>query len=116
MLKHQKKNLDLDYDKGGSGWNRQRARSFVKRLRDIMRIVEAIAKGKKIKAVDQLSQYLINLFKLKLDDKSKKRFNSFLKLRITNKIDREGLRKGMDTSKILGGVGFYKNTAEKNIR
>ncbi len=112
-LKTLEKNLDLDYDKGGSGWNRQRARSFIGRLQDIMRIVEDIAKGKKTKAVNQLSKYLIDLFKLKLDSKNKKRFYSFLKLRISNKIDREGLRKGLDASKILGGVGFYKSTAEK---
>ncbi len=112
-LKTLEKNLDLDYDKGGSGWNRQRVRSFIKRLRDIMCIVETIAKGKNTKAVDQLSRYLIGLFKLKLDDRNKRRFNIFLKLRISNKIDREELRKGLDVSKILGGVGFYKSTAEK---
>jgi len=107
------KNLDLDYEKGGAGWNSQRVKSFIQRVQDIVRMSKIISKKEKTKAAKDLSKYLINLFKLKLDDKVKNRFESFLKLRITNKIDRVELQKGLDAPKVLGGVGFYRNTAER---
>ncbi len=112
-LKTLEKNLDLDYDKGGSGWNKQRAKKFAERLGAIMSIVDFIDQGRKNKATKQLSEYLIKLFELKLKGKNKERFDALLKLRVDNEIDREGLQKNLDASKIVGGMGFYKNTAEK---
>lgn len=107
------KNLDLGYEKGGAGWNSQRVRNFIQRVQDITHMSKIIAKKEKTKAAKELSTYLISLFKLKLDDKAKNRFESFLKLRIDNKTDRTELQKGLDAPKALGGVGFYRSTAER---
>ncbi|HHE45849.1 MAG TPA: hypothetical protein ENL05_00650 [Candidatus Moranbacteria bacterium] len=111
-----RKDLDLDYEKGGAGWNKRRAESFSQRIQKIMYVSTSILKSSTTKATEELSRYLIDLFKLKLDAKTKKRFDSFLKLRIISKIDRAELQKGLDAPKILGGVGFYKSTAEKISR
>jgi putative ABC transport system ATP-binding protein len=111
-----KKNLDLDYEKGGAGWNKQRVKHFITRVEDITNIAKVIAEGKDDKSMKKMSEYLINFFHLKLEGESKDRFDSFLKLRIKNKIDRFELQKALDAPKILGGVGLYRGTAEKISR
>lgn len=110
------KNLDTDYEKGGAGWNSQRAKSFVERVNKISSMVNFIIEGTSKKTVSALSEYLINLFKLTLDEEMKNRLESFLSLRIKNKMDRMELQKGLDTPKFLGGVGLHKNTADKISR
>jgi ABC-type lipoprotein export system ATPase subunit len=111
------KNLDLSFEKGGAGWNSQRVNSFVKRLGDIINNSKIISEqGGSQVAVSNLSQYLTDLFKIKMDKDMKKRFDSFIQLRISNKMDRIELQKGLDASKILGGVGLRKDTAEKISR
>lgn len=109
------KSLDLDYGKGGAGWNRQRAHSFSQRVREIMEQVSALSSDSAAVTV-KISDYLLDLFEIKLDEKYKLRFRSFVKLRIENKIDRFGLEQRLDAPQILGGAGFYKTTAEKIVR
>jgi len=109
------KNLDLDYDKGGAGWNKKRAYYFSQRVKKIMDQVSVLSEDPQT-AVVKISDYLLNLFKIKLDEKYNLRFRSFVKLRTENKIDRFGFQQRLDASKILGGMGFYKTTAEKVIR
>lgn len=110
------KDLDLEYNKGGAGWNSQRVKSFMERVKQITGIADLIIQSTSPKTVSALSEYLVNLFKLKLEGEIQAKFESFLKLRIKNKIDRLELQKGLDTPKLLGGVGLHKNTAEKISR
>jgi putative ABC transport system ATP-binding protein len=112
-----KKNLDTDYSKGGAGWNRQRVKSFINRLEGIVEVSKIVSEGKEGDNIaESLSRYLINYFRLDFKEEMKRRFNSFLEMRIKNKIDRIGLQKGLDAPKVLGGVGLYKNTSEKISR
>jgi ABC-type multidrug transport system ATPase subunit len=111
-----KKNLDLDYEKGGAGWNKQRVRSFIDRIESITKMSKIVSEKQDENAVKALSEYLINSFKLHLDEDVKRRLESVLEQRIKNKIDRPELQKELDARKVLGGVGLYSNTAEKISR
>ncbi len=104
--------LDADFEKGGANWNKQRAKSFTKRVRLIFEQVEIVKNNPEI-APASLVDYLTNIFNIKLSDSLKIRFESLLKLRIENRTDRLNLQKRLDFPVFLGGLGFYKNTAEK---
>lgn len=110
-----KENLDLDYNKGGAGWNKIRARSFSQKVKEIMDQVDALSENPET-AVIKISDHVINTFGIELAEKYKLRFRSFIKLRIENKIDRFGLEQRLDSPMILGGTGLYKTTAEKIVR
>jgi putative ABC transport system ATP-binding protein len=106
--------LDLDFERGGAGWNKLRAISFTQRVEDILAQSEAL-KADQVAGLITFSDYLIKLYGLKLDEDIVLRFRAFLKLRVENKIDRFGLQQRLDTSKALGGCGLYKNSAEKVV-
>ena len=107
--------LDLDFDRGGAGWNKIRATSFADRVKNIMTQTEAL-NGNQELGIVSFSDYLSHLYHLKLADDVMIRFRAFLKLRIENKIDRFGLQQRLDAPKALGGAGLYKGTAEKVVR
>lgn len=107
--------LDIDIDEGGASWNKQRANSFSQRATAILKQSEDIKKNSE-EALISVADYLIEFFKIDLDIEAKLRFRSFLKLRIENKIDRFEFQKRLDLPRLLGGVGLYKNTAEKIVR
>ncbi len=115
-IKDLQKSLDLDFDKGGSGWNKLRAESFSKRIGDILEQVEIIKTKPSAEAAASLADYLLSIFKVKMDSEIKLHFQSFLKLRIDNKIDGSGLDQRLDAPINVGGVGLYRNTAEKMVR
>jgi putative ABC transport system ATP-binding protein len=109
--------LDLDYEKGGANWNKQRARSFSSRVRSILGATETLSGSDSI--INQysfLSEYLVKTFSLNLDEKLYLRLQSLIKLRLENKIDGFGLAKKMDLPVKLGGLGLYKSTADKVVR
>jgi len=110
------KNLDLDYAKGGAGWNKRRADRFTERVGEIIKQAEIIRKSSSQLAVVSLSQYFIDLFKLNLDTETKMRFDSLLKQRIEAKLDRIEFQKKLDASKISGGINLNRITAEKVSR
>jgi hypothetical protein len=111
-----KNNLDADFSKGGANWNKQRSATFTARIRGITQQVEAIGKKDPEEASQSLADYLIHLFRIKLDIGGQQQLGRFLKMRIENKLDCFSLEKRLDTSKILGGLGLYKNTAEKMVK
>jgi putative ABC transport system ATP-binding protein len=110
------KNLDMDYAKGGAGWNKRRADRFTERVGQIIKQAEIIRKSSSQLAVVSLSQYFIDLFKLNLDTETKMRFDSLLQQRIEAKLDRIEFQKKMDASKVLGGINLNRITAEKVSR
>ncbi len=111
------KKLDEDIKKGGAGWNKQRARSFSLRVKGIYEQANKLKNSQDVDlAVENISNYLLNLFKINLSDRKIDRFKRFLKLRITDKTDLFGLTKRLDAPYFLGGMGFYKNTARKISR
>jgi ABC-type glutathione transport system ATPase component len=110
------KNLDMDYSKGGAGWNKRRSKSFAKRVGDIVRQSE-IAKSSDINTtVISVSSYLIDHFGLIFDVQTKLHFDALIKDRMENKIDRVDFQKGLDLARKKGGVGLNKLTSEKVSR
>ncbi|KKQ45805.1 MAG: ABC transporter, ATP-binding protein [Candidatus Moranbacteria bacterium GW2011_GWC2_37_8] len=107
--------LDLDFDKGGAGWNKMRAVSFTDRVQKIIAQTEYLNREEEASVVN-FSDYLTSTYHLKLDEDIVLRFRAFIKLRTENKIDRFGLQQRLDAPKTLGGVGLYKGTAEKVVR
>jgi putative ABC transport system ATP-binding protein len=107
------KNLDLELDKGGAGWNKQRSRSFVIRIKGITDQLAIINSGKIDEAAKSLADHLVNNFHIKMNAGIKIRLVNFLKLRLENRLDCFELQKRLDAPVLLGGAGLYKNTAEK---
>lgn len=107
--------LDLDFDKGGAGWNKLRAVSFTETVKKIMMQADLLNENKEENLVT-FCDYLVNIYHLKFDEEVVLRFRSFIKLRIENRIDRFGLQQRLDAPKNLGGVGLYKGSAEKVVK
>jgi putative ABC transport system ATP-binding protein len=107
--------LDLDLDKGGAGWNRKRAESFSRKVSALLE-QSAVLQEDPRGAVGPLSAYLSEAFGLHLSDEQRLRLQSFLRLRIDNKINPFELRRRLDAPVSLGGAGLYKSTAEKVVR
>ena len=111
-----KEKLDLNMDEGGSGWNKQRAESFAKRVEDIVETSKKIKTGDINTGPVVLADYIERVFKLGLDKKDRDSLLSTLKLRLNRKIDRIELERRLDVPKNLGGLGLYKSSAEKVSR
>lgn len=107
--------LDLDLDEGGAGWNKLRARSFAARTEAILAQAQVL-KDSPDEGVPSLSEYLADLFHLKLSDEQKLRLQAVLKLRIESRIGQIELRKRLDTPVTRGGIGLHSTTAEKIVR
>ncbi len=114
-IKALQEKLDLDYNKGGAGWNKKRTESFSDRVQKIIDQVE-IFKKEPEKATIALADYLADLFDMHLAPELTQRFRSFIKLRVENKLDRYGLEQRLDAPKSLGGIGLYKPTSERMVR
>jgi putative ABC transport system ATP-binding protein len=110
------KDLDMDYDKGGAGWNKKRAESFTNRVGGILKQAEIIRKTGSQGSVSSIANYMVNLFRINLDQEAKLQLESIIAQRIDNKMDRIGFQKKLDESKKMGGVGLNRITAEKVSR
>ncbi len=109
------KNIDLDLNEGGGGWNKLRAKSFSAKVSDITGQAKALDKDYE-KALPGFADYLLRVFDLKMQPEIKARLITFLKLRLENKIDAFGVQERLDAPISVGGVGLYKNTSEKMMR
>jgi hypothetical protein len=107
--------LDLDFEEGGAGWNKMRAQSFSGRIGEMLMHANALAENSQ-NALEPFAEYLIKTFDLKMKDEIRKRLVSFLRVRIGNKVDIFGMQERLDASVNVGGVGLYKNTAERVVR
>ena len=109
------RSLDLDFNDGGAGWNKLRAQSFTLRINSMLIQSNTLTEDYE-KALIPFSQYLIDLFGLKLGEEAKARLVTFLRMRMENKIDLFGLLERLDASLAVGGVGLYKNTADRMVK
>jgi hypothetical protein len=107
--------LDADLDTGGAGWNKQRAASFSKQIKDIMDQAQNIQISQET-ALPKLVDYLVATFHLTLNIEQTTRLRSFIHQRLDSKINQFELKHKLDAPKILGGVGLHKNTSEKLVR
>lgn len=110
-----KDRLDLDFDEGGAGWNRMRAESFTTRIEAMLTQTQSLKESPE-KGVVTLSNYLSDLFHLKLSPEQQLRFRANLRLRMESKIGQIEMQKRLDANIASGGVGLHKNTAEKVVR
>lgn len=110
------KNLDLDFDKGGAGWNKMRANTFSERVDQTLKQVEILGSDDTNFSAKAIADYMFDLFKIELEEEIKLRAYSFLKLRIENKIDSAGLKQRLDAPIKLGGAGLYRPTVDKIAR
>jgi putative ABC transport system ATP-binding protein len=108
-------NLDLDFNDGGASWNKLRAQSFSVRINEMLTQSEALAADYQ-QAMDSFAEYLLTLFNLKMEIQTRDRLVTFLKMRVQNKIDIFGLQESLEASTAIGGIGLYKNTAERMVR
>lgn len=111
-----RRSLDLSYEKGGAGWNSQRTRTFSDRIASILEQSRIILEEKEEKALYSVTEYLVQFFKLNLDHEVRLRFNSFIKIRLQNKIDRKELRRKLDDPWKRGGIGLHRSRADKISR
>jgi putative ABC transport system ATP-binding protein len=109
------KGLDKKVEEGGANWDIRNAKSFAQRADGIIKQSNLVKKEPE-KAPESLVNYLVDIFDLNINDETKKKFSSFLKLRVENKVDYLGLKKSLDSSRLAGGLGLYKNTVEKVVR
>jgi len=110
-----RQNLDRGLNEGGAGWNKLRSESFSRRVDEIISHSEALTRNFH-EELEPLADYLIKLFGVKLNPQGRSRLVSFLKLRVESRIDANGLQERLDAPFYLGGVGFYKSTAEKMVK
>ena len=109
------KNLDLDFYSGGAGWNKLRAKSFSDRVADMLKHSTALDKDYQT-ALIPLAEYLIELFKIDINEEAKNRMVKFLQMRVENKIDIFELKKRLDLPMSAGGAGLYRSTVDKIVR
>ena len=107
--------LDLDLDEGGAGWNKLRANSFAVRTEAILTEAQRLKETPEAGPLS-LTEYLANLFTLKLSEEQKLRLQAALNLRLTSQIGQIEMQKRFDTPVVKGGVGLHKGTAEKVVR
>lgn len=110
------KKLDSDFEKGGANWDSRRAKSISGRIEDIVKQSQLLDEKNSSESAVRLGNYLENYFDIVLDEKEKELFNSILKMRIENSIGRDELKTKLDENKNKGGLGLYKNTAERISR
>jgi len=110
-----KDGLDKQFEQGGANWNKRKAESFSERAQEIMEQAEIVRK-KADKVAVNLADYLGSFFELNLDEERKKKLVSFLEFRLENKLDHTELERKIDDAKVLGGLGLYKNIAERVVR
>ena len=114
-LEEFEKKLDSKFEEGGANWNKIRATNFSKRISKMLEQVNVLRNNPE-NAPKSMADYLIKEFDLKLEESMLLRFQSFLKLRIENRIDYSGLENRLDSPKKLGGIGLYKGTVEKILK
>lgn len=107
--------LDLNMDRGGAGWNKTRAQSFTEQVTEILSQAASLQSNTD-DGILSLRNYLNKKYNLTLTPEMMERFTTFLRLRVEYKIDRFGIEQRLDASKILGGLGLYRSTAEKIAR
>jgi len=105
------KTLDADLNDGGAGWNKKKAGTFSEKVVGILAQAEYLSKN--ADNIIPFADYLVAKFDLKMEEETRYRFNSYIKLRIDNRIDGPSLRDRLDSPYDKGGVGLYKGKAEK---
>ena len=108
--------LDRNISDGGAGWDKRKAVSFAMRVARTLDQANSLDLTKPEDAANEMGSYLINYFRLELDEPRKKVLTKLLDLRIKNQMSVEGIRMSLDFPAIEGGVGLDKRTAKRVAR
>jgi putative ABC transport system ATP-binding protein len=107
--------LDLSYEKGGGDWNKTRAETLTRRVREILDQVNFI-RNNPAESARSFTEYLVRRFHIQLDEEQRTRLRAVLAARIESKIGQAETLKRLDLSFSKGGVGLYRQTAERISR
>lgn len=109
------KRLDLPFESGGGNWNKIRAENMAMRIQKMLTQV-GVLKADPASAGTSIAAYLEETFLLKPDEKAHVRLIETLELRIQSKIGQVEMQERLNLSVAKGGVGLYRQTAEKVAR
>jgi putative ABC transport system ATP-binding protein len=108
--------LDLDREKGGAGWDKRNAESFARIFKRIMDQASKIDMEKIDDTANILCPYFIETFGLKLDDSAAEKFIQIIKSRLANRSSVDDVFQKIDLPLEKGGLGLDKRTAFKVSR
>ncbi|HLM84450.1 MAG TPA: ABC transporter ATP-binding protein [Candidatus Bathyarchaeia archaeon] len=110
------KRLVESEDKGGAGWDHAKAKSLTKGIQRIFEQVKKIDFGNIEKSSEELGEYLMDTFKLKLGEMEKIKFMEYIKMRLGNELTMDELLDLADRPVVKGGVGLDRRMAIKIAR
>ncbi|MCX6766641.1 MAG: ABC transporter ATP-binding protein [Candidatus Moranbacteria bacterium] len=105
-----------DEDKGGAGWDHAKAKSLTKGIQRIFDQVKKIDFGNVEKSAQNLGEYLIDTFHLRLGEMEKIKFLEYVKMRLENELTMDELLDLADRPVVKGGVGLDRRAAIKVAR
>jgi len=110
------KRLIEDEDKGGAGWDHTKAKKLTKGIEQIFGQVKKIDFGNTEKSAQELGEYLIENFRLRLGEMEKIKFLEYVKMRLENELTMDELLDLADRPVVKGGVGLDRRMAIKVAR
>ncbi len=111
-----RESLDLDSEKGGSGWDKRVMEKFTKRIDIIMETAKKINFLEVEKTSNELAQYAVESFAVKIDEEKKKKLAGVILDRLKNKIGIVEMKTILDMDEDEGGLGLDKRTSGKISR
>ena len=103
-------------DKGGAGWDHAKAKSLAKGIQKIFEQVKKIDFSQAEKSSQELGEYLVENFRLKLGEMEKIKFFEYVKMRLENELTMDELLDLADRPVVKGGVGLDRRMAIKVAR
>ncbi|MDD3486971.1 MAG: ABC transporter ATP-binding protein [Candidatus Moranbacteria bacterium] len=110
------KRLAESEEKGGAGWDKYQAKKLVEGVREIFDQVKKIDFGNIEISTKDISDYLIEKFKLRMEDMEKTKFVEYVKMRLMNELNMDEFLDLADRPVMKGGVGLDRRTAVKVAR
>jgi putative ABC transport system ATP-binding protein len=110
------KRITEEEPKGGAGWEHNNAKRLVKGIKQIFDQVKKIDFGNADKSANDISEYFIENFRLKLGDMEKIKFLEYIKMRIQNELAMDEFLDLVDRPVVKGGVGLDRRMAIKVAR
>jgi putative ABC transport system ATP-binding protein len=110
------KRLVEEETKGGAGWDHAKAKKLTKGIQQIFEQVKKIDFGNTEKSSQELGEYLIENFHLRLGEMEKIKFLEYVKMRIESELTMDELLDLVDRPVVKGGVGLDRRMAIKVAR
>lgn len=108
--------LILEEEKGGAGWDKYHARRLISGIQRIFEQVKKVDFSNIQQSADNLTDYLIGQFHLKLGSMEKIKVNEYVKMRLENELSMDEFFDLTDRPIVKGGIGLDRRTAVKVAR